>query len=75
MVAEYILTFQDDLSKFLEAAPIQKQEAETLANKFVTEIICRQGIPEQLLTDQGANFVSNVFKNVCKLFKKLRKYK
>ena len=30
-----ILTFQDDLSKFLVAIPIPKQDAETVAKEFV----------------------------------------
>ena len=27
------------------------------------------GIPEKILTDQGTNFTSELFKNVCKLLK------
>lgn len=32
-------------------------------------MICEHGIPQKVLTDQGTNFLSNVFKNVCKLLK------
>jgi len=66
---KYLLTFQDDLTKFSKAIPIPNQEATTVAKEFVTKIICEHGIPETVLTDQGTNFLSEVFKNVCKLLK------
>jgi len=66
---KYLLTFQDDLTKFSKAIPIPNQEATTVAKEFVTKIICEHGIPEAVLTDQRINFLSEVFKNVCKLLK------
>jgi len=61
---KYLLTFQNDLTKFSKAIPIPNQEATTVAREFVTKIICEHGIPETVLTDQGTNFLSEVFKNV-----------
>ena len=66
---KYILTFQDLLTKFSKAIPLEDQEANTVAKEFVTRIICEYGIPQRVLTDQGTNFLSQVFKNVCKLLK------
>ena len=66
---KYILTFQDDLSKFLIAMPIPQQDAETVARKFVLEVVLKFGAPMQVLTDQGSNFLSELFKNTCKLLK------
>ena len=66
---KYILTFQDDLTKFSDAIPLINQEASTVAQAFVTNIICKHGIPDVILTDQGTNFLSTIFKNVCKLLK------
>jgi transposase InsO family protein len=63
----YILTFQDDLTKFIAAIPIPTQDAETVARAFVENIVLRYGIPEVILTDQGANFLSELFTHVCKL--------
>ena len=65
----YILTFQDDLSKFLVAIPIPHQDAETVARAFVLHVILKFGAPAQLLTDQGTNFLSDLFKNVCRLLR------
>jgi transposase InsO family protein len=66
---KYILTFQDDLSKFIVAIPIPRQEAETIAKEFVINVVLKFGAPAQVLTDQGSNFLSDLFKNVCKLLK------
>ena len=37
---KYILTFQDDLTKFSEAIALPNQEAVTIAKAFVNHIIC-----------------------------------
>ena len=65
----YILTFQDDLSKYVVATPIRQQDAETVARVFVSQVVLKYGTPSIVQTDQGANFVSEVFKNTCKLLK------
>jgi len=65
---KYILTFQGSL-KFSKANPIENQETSTIAKAFVTKIIMKHGIPEKILMDQGTNFTSELFKNVCKLLK------
>lgn len=66
---QYILTFQDHFSKYPEAFPLTDQKAGTIAKVFVEEIICRHGTPEKLLTDQGANFTSELFQEMCKLLR------
>lgn len=66
---KYILTLQDDLTKFSQAYPLPKHDAETIADCFVRNFICKFGIPEILLTDQGADFTSNLIKEISKLFK------
>jgi transposase InsO family protein len=65
----YILTFQDDLTKFIVAEPIPMQDAETVAREFVRNIVLKFGIPEVVLTDQGSNFLSQLFQNTCKLLR------
>ena len=65
----YLLTFQDHLTKFSKAMPLPNQEANTVSKAFVTKIVLEYGIPECILTDQGTNFMSEVFKNTCKLLK------
>ena len=49
----YILTFQDDLTKFMATISIPTQDAETIAREFVQNIVLKYGIPEVMLNDQG----------------------
>jgi len=66
---KYILTFQDDLSNYVVAVPIGQQDAEIVARVFVANIVLKYGTPSILQTDQGANFVREVFRNTCKILK------
>ena len=66
---KYVLTFQDSLTKFSKAIPVDNQEAYTVAKAFVTKVVLEHGIPEKILTDQGTNFTSEMFKNTCKILK------
>ena len=66
---KYLLTFQDNLTKFSKAIPVENQETNTVAKAFVTKVVLEHGIPEKILTDQGTNFMSEIFKNMCKLLK------
>jgi hypothetical protein len=63
----YILTVQDDLSKFLIAVPLEDQTAEQVARAFVDHVVLIYGIPQVILSDCGSQFLSETFKSVCKL--------
>jgi len=63
----YILTVQDDLSKFLRAVPLEDQTAEQVAKAFVDHIVLIYGIPQVILSNCGSQFLSETFKSVCKL--------
>jgi len=66
---KYLLTFQDELFKYTVAVAIQQQDAKTVARVFVEEIVLKFGIPQVILTDQGSNFLSDLFANVCKFLR------
>lgn len=66
---KYILTCQDDLSKFSISVALPNQEAKTVAKALIDNVICIYGIPYSILTDKGTNFMSSVFQDICKLFK------
>lgn len=66
---KFILTLQDDLTKFSQAYAIPNHEAVTIANIFVHKFICNFGIPESILIDQGTDFLSKLFQEMSKLFK------
>ena len=63
----YILVVADYYTKFVEAYAIPDEQAQTVAQKLVEEFVCRYGVPKEIHSDQGRNFESNLFKEVCKL--------
>ena len=65
----YILTFQDDLSKYVVTVPIGQQNTENVSRAFVEKIVLTYGTPQILQTDQGTNIVSEVFRNTCKILR------
>ena len=64
---QYVVVFLDYLTKWVEAFPVADQRAETVARLLVEEVICRHGAPERLLSDRGANFLSGLIAEVCRL--------
>jgi len=64
---EYIMVVGDYFSKWKEAYPISDHTALTVADKLVTEFICRLGAPKRIHTDQGREFESVLFAEVCRL--------
>ncbi len=63
----YILSVIDYYTKYAEAEPLPNQEAATVV-KVLEQIFSRHGMPTVLLTDQGRNFESHLFKSMCQLF-------
>ena len=64
---KYILVLGDYFTKWVESYPIPNMEAKTIANVFVSHFVSRFGAPDVLHTDQGRNFESALFKEVCLL--------
>lgn len=71
---KYILSMVDDLTRFVEFCPMADQTADTVSRALFEQILCRYTIPKSIVTDNGSNFVGNVFKSMCKLLgvKKIR---
>lgn len=63
----YILVVADYFSKVTEGYAIPNMTAQTVADTLVTEFICRYGCPMVIHTDQGQNFESDLFKEICNL--------
>lgn len=64
---KFILVIGDHFTRWMEAFPIPNQNAETVATKLVHEFIVRYGTSLEIHTDQGTNFDSQLFKEVCSL--------
>lgn len=65
----YLLTMIDNFTRYAEAVPMRSQTAEETARAVVREIILRHGAPRYLLTDRGTNFVSQLFKTMCRVLR------
>lgn len=65
---KFILTLQDDLTKFSVAYPIRSTTAEE-TSECLLHFISMFGLPKIILTDQGTNFTSELFKTTCEFLK------
>jgi hypothetical protein len=63
----YLVVFCDYLTRWPEVFPVKNQEAVTIANLIIDEILPRHGAPEFLLSDLGSNFVSSLVTEICKI--------
>ena len=52
---KYVLVFQDFLTKWPMVYPIPDQKSQRIAEILVQEVIPFFGVPENLLSDRGAN--------------------
>lgn len=64
---KYILTYQDDLSRYFGATPMIDHTADSVAKSLVENTILRFGIPETILSDQGSEFLNELFSKIMKL--------
>ena len=64
---KYILVVSDYFSKWTEAFPMPNMEAKTVASLIVNEVICRFGVPHIIHSDQGRQYESKLFSEVCSL--------
>ena len=64
---KYILVLGDYFTKWTECFPMINMESETVAKIIINEVISRFGIPNTIHSDQGRQFESNLFHELCKL--------
>ena len=64
---KYILVVADYFTRWVEAYGLPNTEASTVAKVLVNEWICRFGAPYAIHSDQGRNFESQLFAELCTL--------
>ena len=64
---KFVLVLSDYFTKWTEAYAIKNQEAVTIARVLIDNFVVRFGVPKCILTDQGKNFESTLFKEVCRI--------
>ena len=64
----YILVKMDYAMRYPEAFPMRNQDAESVANALI-KVFSRVGVPKEIISDQGSNFVSALISELCKMLK------
>ncbi|XP_030615062.1 uncharacterized protein LOC115801406 [Archocentrus centrarchus] len=62
-----VLVITDHFTKYAVAIPTPNQRAQTVAKCLWENFIVHYGLPEKLLSDQGADFESRTIKELCEL--------
>ena len=62
---QYIVSILDRFTRWVELIPVTRQDARTVATKVLDTWISRYGCPQQLLTDNGPAFISEVWRELC----------
>ena len=63
---KYILVLCDYATRYPEAIPLRSIDAEHVADELI-KLFARVGIPQEILTDQGSNFMSQLLTELYKL--------
>ena len=63
---QYILVIIDYATQYPEAIPLRSTTAKVLA-KELFRVFSRVGFPREVLTDQGPNFMSSMFKQIWEM--------
>jgi transposase InsO family protein len=63
---KYILVLMEYVTRYVIAFPLKETTAQTIVKKFIKHVITKEGIPAQILTDQGSNFQSETMAELCK---------
>jgi RNase H-like domain found in reverse transcriptase/Integrase zinc binding domain/Reverse transcriptase (RNA-dependent DNA polymerase) len=67
---KYILCVTDAFTKYALVTAIENKEAETVAKANFSEWFCKFGIPAQIHTDSGKEFINKLLKELFDLLKR-----
>ena len=63
----YLLTVMDRFTRWPEVVPIKDIEARTVARAYLQNWVARFGVPSQLTSDRGTQFVSELWASMSEL--------
>lgn len=70
----YILSIIDDLTRFVEFAPLPDQQAMVSARALYEHILLRYNMPRVIVSDNGTNLKGQLITSICKLLGVRRLY-
>uniref|UniRef100_A0A7E4VRU8 RNA-directed DNA polymerase n=1 Tax=Panagrellus redivivus TaxID=6233 RepID=A0A7E4VRU8_PANRE len=62
-----ILVAEDAFSKWLVATPLDTTKAFEVADTFIREVVTKHGAPRMIVTDNGRQFTSRIFKEMARV--------
>ena len=65
----FILASIDYFTKWVEAVSYNVVTKKVVADFFRDRIVCRLGVPESIITDNGSNINSDLMRVMCETFK------
>lgn len=66
---KHLLVIVDELTRYVEMCPIKNKTAEEVGVAFFNKFVCRHGVPEVLISDNGREFNNRVFETLAELMK------
>ncbi|CAH1229798.1 RTL1 [Branchiostoma lanceolatum] len=63
---KYVLVVADVFTKYINLYAIKSQDASTVADKIFHDFVGQHGVPDQLHSDQGAQYQSRLIAELCK---------
>jgi transposase InsO family protein len=64
----FLLVVVDYFTRWIELFPIHSTTSVDMANIMMNEIFSRYGLPKYIVSDNGPQFVSNLFQKFCETF-------
>ena len=63
----YVLVMVDCFSRWTEACPLPDKTAQSVADAFFNQVVCRFGMPIVIHSDQGREFENRIMQELCTL--------
>ena len=70
----FLLVIVDYFTRWVEVYPIRTTTSNIIAEVLINEVFARYGLPKYILSDNGPQFISNIFKEFCRSFTIERKF-
>ena len=70
----FLLVIVDYFTRWVEMFALRNATATDIANILINEVICRYDIPFYILSDNGLQFISQLFNDVCTFLSIKRKF-
>ena len=70
----FLLVIVDYFTRWIEVFPMNVTTSTAVAEVLMDQVFARYGLPRYILSDNGPQFVSNLFNEFCRLLKIQRKF-